>query len=107
MKLRLFKVAKLDACIRPLFANLVTYEDVVVEQRQSSGSELGDVPAVKKKKLIQHKPPWRSCKMQCVLDILDRKIDCWHDARAKKMCLEVVMGPDSTILTVVTVLYYL
>ena len=34
--------------------------------------------------------------MQCVVDSLDRKIDCRRDARAKKMCLEVVMGADST-----------
>ena len=34
--------------------------------------------------------------MQCVVDSLDRKIDRRRDARAKKMCLEVVMGADST-----------
>ena len=72
------------------------YEDVVIEQAQSSGSELEDVPAVKKKKLIKHNPPWRSREMQCVLDSLDRKIDSQRDARAKKMCLELVMDPDST-----------
>ena len=34
--------------------------------------------------------------MQCVVDSLDRNIDRRRDARAKKMCLEVVMGADST-----------
>ena len=34
--------------------------------------------------------------MQCALDSLDRKIDSQRDARAKKMCLELVMDPDST-----------
>ena len=69
------------------------YEDV--EQGQSSGSEMDEVQPIKKKKLIKHKPPWRSREMQSVLDSLDRKMDCQHDARAKKMCLEVVMGADS------------
>ena len=57
---------------------------------KSSRSELEDVPAVKKKKLIKHKPPWKSCEMQCVVDSFVRKIDRQCDARAKKMCLEVV-----------------
>ena len=30
MKLCLFKVAKLDACIRPLFANPVTFIDIAI-----------------------------------------------------------------------------
>ena len=34
--------------------------------------------------------------MQCILDSLDRITDRRRDARAKKMCLEVVMDPDST-----------
>ena len=69
------------------------YEDT--EQGQSSGSEMDDVPPIRKKKLIKHKPLWRSCEMQSVLDSLDRKMDRRRDARAKKMCLEVVMGADS------------
>ena len=69
------------------------YEDI--EQEQSSESEMDDVQPTKKKKLIKHKPPWRSCEMQDVIDSLDRKMDRRRDARAKKMCLEVVMGADS------------
>lgn len=69
------------------------YEDV--EQGQSSGSEMDDVQPTKKKKLIKHKLPWRSRELQSILDSLDRKMDRRRDARAKKMCLEVVMGADS------------
>ena len=69
------------------------YEDV--EQEQTSGSEMDDVQPTNKKKLIKHKPPWRSREMQDVIDSLDRKMDRRRDARAKKMCLEVVMGADS------------
>ena len=71
------------------------YEEVNIDRGQSSGSELEDMPPVKKKKLIKHKLPLRSHEMQCVLDSLDRKMDRRRDARAKKMCLEVVMGSDS------------
>lgn len=71
------------------------YEEVNIDQGQSSGSELEDIPPVKKKKLVKHKLPWRSHEMQSVLDSLDRKMDRRRDARAKKMCLEVVMGSDS------------
>ena len=69
------------------------YEDV--EQGQSSGSEMDDVQPTKKKKLIKYKLPWRSHEMQSVLDSLDRKMDRWRDARAKIMCLALVMGADS------------
>ena len=71
-------------------------EDVTVEQGQSSRSELEDIEPIKKKRLIKHKLPWRSREMQLVIESLDRKMDCRRDARAKNMCLEHVVGPDST-----------
>ena len=43
-------------------------EDVTVEQGQSSGSELGDIEPIKNKRLIKHKPPWRSREMQLVIE---------------------------------------
>ena len=44
------------------------FEDVTVEQGGSSGSELEDVEPIKKKRLIKHKPPWRSREMQLVIE---------------------------------------
>lgn len=34
--------------------------------------------------------------MQSMVESLDRKIGCRRDAKAKKMCLEVIEGEDST-----------
>ena len=71
------------------------FEDVSVQQGQSSGSELEDIEPIRKKRLIKHRPPWRSREMQLVIESLDRKMDRRRDARAKNMCLEHVVGPDS------------
>ena len=63
----------------------------------SSGSELEDSTSSKKKKrLVKHKPHWRSHEMQNVVESLDRTIGRHIDAKAKKMCLEVIEGEDST-----------
>ena len=73
------------------------YEDVTTPRDgDSSGSELEDSTTSKKKKrLIKHKPRWRSHEMQSVVESLDRKIGRYRDAKAKKMCLEVIEGEDS------------
>ena len=74
------------------------YEDVTTPRDgDSSGSELEDSTSSKKKKrLVKHKPRWRSHEMQSVVESLDRKIGRRRDAKAKKMCLEVIEGEDST-----------
>ena len=72
-------------------------ENTSVEQASSSESysEQPHAAARGKKKLIRYKLPWRSQEMQCVMESLDRKIECRQSNRSKGMCLEVVIGEDS------------
>ena len=74
------------------------YEDVTTPRDgDSSGSELEDTMSSKKKKrLVKHKPRWRCREMQSVVESLDMKIGHCRDVKAKKMCLEVIEGEDST-----------
>ena len=72
-------------------------ENPSVEQEgSSSGSDTEQQPSRGKKKLIKHKLPWRSQEMQLIMESLDRKLERRRSDRAKGMCLEVVMGDNSS-----------
>ena len=68
----------------------------VEQEASSSGSDTEQPPVRGKKKLIKHKLLWWPQEMQCVMESLDRKLEHRCSDRAKGMCLEVVMGENSS-----------
>jgi len=89
--------------IKPVLnAKFMSSEESAVEtdgsgdaDHDSSDSERVSGCIHKKKKLIQHKLPWRSEEFEKVLQSLDRKVDRRRDARSKAMCLKVEVSGDS------------
>ena len=68
--------------------------EVVATQGESSDSE-NETASNGKKRLRRCRLPWRSQELQRVIESLDRKLERRRTDRAKAMCLEIIVGPDS------------